>query len=92
MRKVTKLFHFYVEKFKILTGQSVLKNKKKKKKKRFPVELELSRIPQWEECLLQGKLRFHQELATHTQTKIRNTTSQVRNKETDFDNLLQNLV
>ena len=63
-----------------------------KKKKRFPIELELSRIPQWEEYLLQGKLCFHQELATHTQTKIRNTTSQVRNRETDLDNLLQNLI
>ena len=58
----------------------------------FPVELELSGIPQWEECLLQGKLRFHQELATHTQTKNRNTTSHVRNRETDLDNLLQTLV
>ena len=68
------------------------RKKKRKRKRHFPVELELSRIPQWEECLLQGKLRFHQELATHTQTKIRNTTSQVRNRETDLDNLLQNLV
>ena len=94
MRKVTKLFHFYVEKYIILTSQSVFKKEKKmeKKKRRFPVELELSRIPQWEECLLQGKLRFHQELATHTQTKIRNTTSQIRNRETNLDNLLQNSV
>ena len=30
MRKVTKLFHFYVEKFKILTGQSILKKEKEK--------------------------------------------------------------
>ena len=68
MRKVTKLFHFYVEKYIILTSQSVFKKEKKKekKKRRFPVELELSRIPQWEECLLRSKLSFHQELATHT--------------------------
>ena len=93
MRKVTKLFHFYVEKYIILTSQSVFKKeKKRKKKRRFPVELELSRIPQCEECLLRSKLSFHQELATHTQTEIRNTTSQIRNRETDLDNLLQNSV
>ena len=30
MRKVTKLFHFYVEKYIILTSQSVFKKEKKK--------------------------------------------------------------
>ena len=37
MRKDTKLFLFYVEKYIILTGKSIFK----KRKKRFPVELEL---------------------------------------------------
>ena len=34
MRKVTKLFHFYVEKYIILTSQSVFKKEKKKEKKK----------------------------------------------------------
>ena len=84
--------------------------------------MELSGIPQQEECLLRGKLNFHQELATigsricfhesftchltryfscvhacahtHTrkQTETRNDTVQIRNRETDLDNLLQNSV
>ena len=33
-------------------------------KRMFPVELELSGIPQWEECLLRVKLHFRQQLAT----------------------------
>ena len=42
--------------------------------------------------LLRDKLRFPQELATHTQTKTRNNASQIRNRETNLNNLLQNSV
>ena len=87
----------------------------------FPVELELSEIPQWEECLLRVKLHFRQQLATigsrkcflesltchlinpslscmhaythsHIQTETRNDTTQIRNRESDLDNLLRNSV
>ena len=88
MRKDTKLFLFYVEKYIILTGKSIFK----KRKKRFPVELELIQNPSMRRMLLQDKLRFHQELATHTQIETRNNASQIKNTETGLNNLLQSLL
>ena len=44
MRKVTKLFHFYVEKYIILTSQSVFKKEKKKGKKKKEISCRIGVI------------------------------------------------